>query len=122
MAPGQASPAHAARREYNFGPSPVLTNAIAWASRAPNAFKGKTCAIVSAGGHLGGARAAYMLRTMCVELELLCITKPEAHLFAWAPGGFDLASGNVSGDDQKAKLSAVLAELVSLTSRLSRTQ
>ena len=97
----------------------MLTNAIAWASRAPNGFKGKTGAVVGAGGHLGTARAQYMLREMFVELEVLSITKPECCIFAWAPGAFDFANGDVIGAEQQAKVKAVLDELVSLTSRLA---
>lgn len=105
--------------EYNYGPSPVLTNAIAWASRAPNAFKGKTGAIVGAGGMMGTSKAQIMLRTMCVELDILLVTKPECCLFAWAQGGFNLANGDVIGEDQRSRVKAVLDELLSLTGRLA---
>nr|QGP73779.1 NADPH:quinone oxidoreductase [Sedum alfredii] len=56
--------------EYNYSVSPVLKNAIDWASRPPNVWATKSAAIISAGGGFGGGRAQYHLRQIGVFLDL----------------------------------------------------
>ncbi len=66
--------------EYNSAFSPLLKNAIDWASRpsGDNTFEGKPVAIMSAStGMLGGARAQYHLRQSFVFLKMYPINSPE---------------------------------------------
>lgn len=65
--------------EYNYSIPPVLKNALDWASRGKEPpLYGKPLAILSASpGMLGGARAQYHLRQVCVSLNLIPVNKPE---------------------------------------------
>lgn len=82
--------------EYNYSLAPALKNILDWASReAGNALlAGKPAAIMSAGGGMGGSRAQYHLRQVCVFLDLQPINKPEVFANAFA-GGFD-EDGNLT--------------------------
>ena len=55
--------------EYNYGLTPVLKNAIDWASRPPNQFNDKAAAVVSAGGGYGGTTFC----ATCVSIGDICI-------------------------------------------------
>lgn len=85
-----------AATEYNYSMAPALKNILDWASREPgNALlAGKPAAIMSAGGGMGGSRAQYHLRQVCVFLDLRLLNKPEVFANAFA-GGFD-AEGNLT--------------------------
>lgn len=85
-----------ASTEYNYSIAPALKNILDWASREPgNALlAGKPAAIMSAAGGMGGSRAQYHLRQVCVFLDLRLINKPEVFANAFA-GGFD-AEGNLN--------------------------
>jgi chromate reductase len=65
--------------EYNYSVPGVLKNAIDWVSRPPDQpFAGKPAAIMSAAtGMLGGARAQYHLRQICVFVDMHPLNKPE---------------------------------------------
>lgn len=65
--------------EYNYSIPPVLKNALDWASRGKESpLYGKPLAIMSASpSMLGGARAQYHLRQVCVSLNLIPLNKPE---------------------------------------------
>jgi len=65
--------------EYNYSIPGGLKNAIDWFSRAPSqVFAGKAVALMSASpGALGGARAQYHLRQVCVFLDMHPLNKPE---------------------------------------------
>jgi chromate reductase len=66
--------------EYNYSVPGVLKNAIDWASRPPteNPFVEKPASIMSASiSMLGGARAQYHLRQICVFLDIYVMNKPE---------------------------------------------
>jgi chromate reductase len=78
--------------EYNYSIPGVLKNAIDWASRPSgnNSFNGKPAAIMSAStGYLGGARAQYHLRQVCVYINLLLLNKPEV-MVTFAGEKFDV--------------------------------
>jgi chromate reductase len=81
--------------EYNYSMAPALKNMLDWASREPgNALlAGKPVAIMSSGGGMGGARAQYHLRQVCVYLDLHPVNKPEVFANAFT-GAFD-ATGNL---------------------------
>lgn len=76
--------------EYNYSISGVLKNAIDWISRPPNPpFVDKPVAIQSASpGSLGGARAQYHLRQICVYLNAHVLNQPEVFV-AQADKKFD---------------------------------
>ena len=66
--------------EYNYSISAVLKNALEWASRPMqnNPLSGKPAAIMSASPSLlGGIRAQYHLRQICVGLNLIPMNRPE---------------------------------------------
>ncbi len=71
-----------ATAEYNYSIPGVLKNALDWASRDKNKpLVGKQTAIISASlGFLGGARAQYHLRQVCVSLDMNLLNKPEVFI------------------------------------------
>lgn len=71
-----------ATAEYNYSIPGVLKNALDWASRAKNKpLVGKQTAIISASlGFLGGARAQYHLRQVCVALDMNLLNNPEVFI------------------------------------------
>ncbi|KAH7433359.1 hypothetical protein KP509_07G065000 [Ceratopteris richardii] len=105
--------------EYNYSVSPVLKNAIDWASRPPNVWAGKAAAVVSAAGGSGGSRAQYHVRQIGVFLDLHFINKPE--VFVKAHEGpvpkFD-ANGDLIDEDTRARLRQLLRSLHSFALRL----
>jgi chromate reductase len=107
--------------EYNFSISGVLKNAIDWASRPPNQpFAGKPVALMSAGiGMLGGARAQYHLRQMCVFLDMHPINKPEVFV-PHALYKFDSA-GRLTDEPTRQVIATLLQALARWTTRLQAT-
>ncbi|KAF7836212.1 NADPH:quinone oxidoreductase-like [Senna tora] len=104
--------------EYNYSLTAPLKNAIDWASRPPNVFAGKTAAIVSTGGSVGGARAQYHLRQVGVFLDLHFINKPEFFLKAFEPPPKFNSDGDLIDEDAKNKLKQILLSLQAFTLRL----
>ncbi|KAE9617121.1 hypothetical protein Lal_00035050 [Lupinus albus] len=104
--------------EYNYSLSPVLKNAIDWASRPPNVWAGKTAAIISTGGGFGGGRSHYHLRQVGVFLDLHFINKPEFVLNAFQPPAKYNADGDLIDEDAKTQLKDVLLSLQAFTLRL----
>jgi len=68
--------------EFNYSVSAPMKNAIDWASRIPDPpFVGKATAIISASvSPLGGVRAQYHLRHMCVSLNCFCMNTPQVYI------------------------------------------
>jgi len=68
--------------EHNYSIPALLKNALDWASRGDeNVLENKYVAILSASpGLLGGARAQYQLRQICVALNLVPINRPEVFI------------------------------------------
>jgi chromate reductase len=104
--------------EYNFSIPGVLKNAIDWASRPPEQpFAGKPIAMMSASnGTLGGARAQYHLRQVCVYLDMHPINKPEVFV-ARASEKFD-ASGRLTDEPTRQVIAALIVALGRWTARL----
>ena len=108
--------------EYNGGVSPLLKNAIDWASRPhrdePNlaAIRGKVVAMVScSSGVLGGSRAQAHLRQSFQVMG--CVLVPETVTIPYADTAFD-------GDEPKDPaisdfVTVVAARLVTLADKLS---
>jgi chromate reductase len=110
--------------EYNSAFTPLLKNALDWASRTETedepdllAFDGKIVALCSASpGFLGGLRSLQALRTMLTNLGVLVI--PDQVTLSKAYEAFD-DFGKLK-DYRKAKQIAALAEkLVQTISRLN---
>ncbi|MDA3874259.1 MAG: NAD(P)H-dependent oxidoreductase [Kiritimatiellae bacterium] len=67
--------------EYNSGPTPLLLNAIDWASRSESenepplkAFKGKTAGLIAASpSPLGGLRSLWTLRTLLQNINVVVV-------------------------------------------------
>ncbi|HHU05351.1 MAG TPA: NAD(P)H-dependent oxidoreductase [Clostridiales bacterium] len=105
--------------EYNYSIPPVLKNALDWASRGKDLpLSGKPLAIMSASiSMLGGARAQYHLRQVCVVLNLAPLNKPEVFI-ANADTKFD-KEGNLIDERTKNSISRLVKALVeSAESRL----
>lgn len=108
--------------ENNGNLSPVLVNAISWASRSEKAvfqgkeelvqpIMGKKAGILSCAGRMGGSLAQEKLRSM-KYLKLEIVDKGEPFLVnAYEPGLFD-EKGNVVGDGLKKKVREYVEHVV----------
>src|SRR5689334_19831115 len=103
--------------EYNYSVPGVLKNAIDWVSRPPDQpFAGKPAAIMSAAtGMLGGARAQYHLRQICVFVDMHPLNKPEV-IVPRAAEKFDAEHRLIDEHTQKA----VTAQLEALARWVER--
>lgn len=99
--------------EYNYSIPGVLKNAIDWASRPypDNSFDGKPVALMSAStSMLGGARAQYHLRQVCVFLNMYPVNKPEV-IVTFAPQKFTV-DGKLQDETAKKLIAELLWNLV----------
>ena len=97
----------------------MLKNAIDWASRpyGDNSFNEKPVAIMSASvGMLGGARAQYHLRQICVFLNMHPVNGPEV-IVTFAQNKFD-ANGKLIDENTSKFLKQILQNLANWTRRL----
>ena len=108
--------------EYNSAISAVLKNTIDWISRPlPGdpplvAFSGKTAALLAASpGALGGIRTLASVRSILANLGMIVIPKQYAH--GNAKDSFD-ADGNLINDSAQNRVSAVVEQLMQITSGL----
>lgn len=107
--------------EHNYSIPGVLKNAIDWASRpyGNNSFDGKPAAIMSAStGMLGGARAQYHLRQVCVFLNMHLVNKPEVFV-TMAAQKFD-AQGNLTDPKTREVVKSLLETLEAWTKQLRK--
>ena len=106
--------------EYNYSISSVLKNALDWASRPPDQpFNWKPCAIISASGSLlGGVRAQYQLRHMCVSLNCFPLNAPQVYITE-APKKFD-AEGRLTDQAAREFIRQLMTELKNFTLRWRR--
>jgi len=106
--------------EYNYSISGVLKNAIDWASRPPDQpFNWKPCAIISASGSLlGGVRAQYQLRHMCVSLNCFPLNAPQVYITE-AHKKID-AEGRLTDQMARDLIRQLMAELKNFTLRWRR--
>lgn len=105
--------------EYNHSVSPVLKNAVDWASRPPDQpFKDKPVAIMGAStGRFGTVRMQGHLRQSLLSLEAQPLVKPEV-MIAFARTAFDDEGRLV---DEKAR-EAVEAQLRTFADRMRQTR
>ena len=105
--------------EYNYSIPGALKNAIDWGTRpyGKSSFSGKTGAIMGASmGRLGTARAQSHLRQICVEMDMMLVSKPEV-MIASAHEHFD-AEGKLTDAMTEKLIKQLLAKLVDLTLKL----
>jgi len=109
--------------EYNGGVSPLMKNAIDWASRPYRdevnlaAIRGKPVAMVScSSGALGGSRAQAHLRQSFQVMG--CILLPETVTLPYADTAFD-AEGAPHDPAIRAFVDIMAARLVALVDRLA---
>lgn len=110
--------------EYNYSISGVAKNAIDWGSRGAdggNLFENKAAAVVSAGGGVGGMRAAAHFRDIALFLNIHVMNKPEysARIFT-NPSPFNLETGDLVDPVEIEKASKVLEALIAWASRIGK--
>ena len=109
--------------EYNFSMSGAAKNAIDWGSRGAdggNLFNDKAAAVVSAGGGVGGQRAAAHFRDSALFLNLHVMNKPDLSTRIFQnPSPFNLETGDLVGADERDSALKVVEALVEWTKRLS---
>lgn len=110
--------------EYNSSITPVLKNAIDWASRPLEGeknlecFKGKVAALLAASpGKLGGLRGLVTVRAILESIGVICI--PDQLSVGMASEAFD-SDGNLKDQKQMAELERVSKRLVEVTSLLNK--
>jgi len=107
--------------EYNYSIPGYLKNVIDVASRpyGDNPFNGKPVAMMSASiGMLGGSRAQYHLRQVCVFLDMIPVNMPEVFV-TFAQDKFD-ENGKLT-DEMTAKFAGqLLQNLVDLARQLKK--
>jgi chromate reductase, NAD(P)H dehydrogenase (quinone) len=111
--------------EYNGAFSPLLKNAIDWASRAESAdeaplraYKGKVAAIMATSpGALGGMRGLVFLRMLLANIGVTVL--PTQKTIAFAANAFDADDALLNPTDQ-AVIVALGTELAETLARLKR--
>ena len=102
--------------EYNKSIPGILKNAIDWATRpyGDNSWDSKPAAIMGATvGMLGTASAQYHLRTVCVNLNVYPLIRPEV-MISNATEKFD-KDGNLTDQKTREKIKELVDALVSWT-------
>lgn len=107
--------------EYNSSYSPLLKNAIDWASRPAEgeaplaAFSGKACGLLAASpGALGGLRMLPQLRNLLANIGMHVV--PAQFGLGKAHEAFD-DNGALIDDRAKSMLAQVVAETIEIASR-----
>lgn len=100
--------------EYNYSVTGALKNAIDWASRPagrgqPSVLFGKPAAVMGAGGRFGTVRAQSHLRYILLHGDVKVLGKPE--LMIPRSSEFFDADGNLTDDDVRGQLAALLQAL-----------
>ncbi len=111
--------------EYNGSITPLLKNAIDWASRpvpqsppTPSCFKGKIAALLATSpGGLGGIRGLAHVRDILEGIGVLVI--PEQKAIPHAYQAFD-EQGNLRDPKQVQEVQAIAQTLVEVTAKLSQ--
>lgn len=104
--------------EYNYSVPGGLKNAIDWISRpyGQNSFAQKPVGIMTASiGMIGGARAQYHLRQMCVFLDMYPLNQPEVMVSFAAD---KIKNGQVIDPHTQEKITELLEALRKWTQKL----
>ena len=108
--------------EYNSSISPLLKNAIDWASRAEPgepglaAYSGKVAAIIAAStGQLGGVRGLAALRSILGNIGVIVL--PEQLIIPQADKAF-AEDGSITEDRYRTSLAKIASRLVQVASRV----
>ena len=106
--------------EYNYSMTAPLKNALDWGSRIPNneGFKGKACALLSAGGGFRGGRSQYHVRQVAVFLDLYVLNKPEVFLSSF-DGTFDPETSELISEHGQESIVKQLLALKELSLKLN---
>ncbi len=84
--------------EYNFSVPGVLKDAIDWVSRKGTTWSGKTAVLFGVSvGAMGTVRVQMHLRSICTELNMWVLPKPQVHI----RNGGDAFNDDGSFKDQK---------------------
>jgi len=106
--------------EYDYSIPGYLKNALDWASRpfGDNSFNDKPGAIMSSSpGILGGVKAQYSLRQICVSLNLHLLNKPEVII----PTIHEkIKEGKLIDEHTKKKINELLTALCYWTGRIKK--
>lgn len=109
--------------EYNSGYTPLLKNAIDWASRASQpgepplaALRGKSAVLLAASpGGFGGLRGLYQLRSVLQNIGVTVLADPHLVAIPGAAQAFD-ASGRLADDRRAESVRAAVRALVAVLS------
>lgn len=113
--------------EYNGSITPLLKNAIDWASRpepgeapmALNCFKGKVAALLATSpGGLGGMRGLVHVRAILEGIGVIVI--PEQKAIPGAYQAFD-ENGNLKDEKQTQGVQAIANQLATVTAKLAHS-
>ena len=114
--------------EHNANVSPVLINAISWASRAEKVIRdgkevtiapimGKKVAILSCAGRLGGENAQNKLRGMgYLNWQYIDLEGGPLKLGAFKPGNFD-EKGELIDEESKKTVKALVEHAINVVSK-----
>ena len=109
--------------EYNSSLTPLLKNAIDWASRPAEgevpleAFNGKVAGLMAASpGGLGGLRGLVHLRAILQNINVLVVPKQMA--IGKAHEAFD-ESGSLSSDHQREAIESIAQHVVQLVDKIN---
>lgn len=111
--------------EYNSSLSPLLKNALDWASRSETedepplvAYRGKIAALFSASpSALGGLRGLVHLRSILGTIGVLVL--PDQVCLTKAHEAFDATSGKLSDQRRQAQVTALANSLVTTARKLA---
>lgn len=100
--------------EYNFNFTPLIKNAIDWASRR-DAFEQKPGAIMGSGGGVGSTRSHDQLRYQCVFLDVHLLNTPSVAIKEFEPSTTDFATGDLLDEEKKERIYKLLETLRDFT-------
>ncbi|MDE1851345.1 MAG: NAD(P)H-dependent oxidoreductase [Candidatus Micrarchaeota archaeon] len=107
--------------EYNHSMTPVIKNALDWATRPPGShtWYGKPVALMSASdGYLGGIRSQDQLRHVFVDLNMVPINKPEVYV-PFAQDKMDV-NGKLTDEKVRDRMGKLLSALVDMARKLKK--
>ena len=107
--------------EYNRGPTPLVINTVAWASRpfGKNSWAGKPASVIGASnGAIGTAAAQSQLRGITVGIGMVVMGLPEVYLHS-KPGLIE-DDGRITDEKTQAFLEGYLKKFDAFITRVGR--